>query len=145
MIPGRGKVSSGYGRIAKNDKKAKTDNVNEPTKTEKSKPTKKATKSDLEEALTQMYSGMRSIDSNFTRYEKTSEYSFNLKNWGEWVLPYDGSDNEDDQDDLILSDEFHDKLIDLKDKVESKCPNVLVQYSMEEKKWISVSVHSKLN
>ena len=78
-------------------------------------------------------------------FDGNTEVSFDIRYWGEWVNP-DYAQDEEDYDWKILTEESHERLRKIVADLEEK-HGVHIQYSTEEKCWITfrvmISVNSK--
>lgn len=76
-----------------------------------------------------------------TTYRGQKAFTFELRDWGQWVTP-DGVDDED-YDWEELSDKFRKILKNIKDEAKQAYPEMDFDFEIGEKNWITVTVAVK--
>lgn len=82
---------------------------------------------------------------NFTDINRTKTvYKGSIRSWGTWEFPeYEDEEEEQDYDWNVLSQESVKQLDNLESKLSAKFPKYNINFQVEEKEWLYVTIERK--
>jgi hypothetical protein len=145
MYPGRGVVTTGYGKVALPPESKKPAPVEHP---KPAAPTRPATRQEIEAAMRDLLAEMKRNAGGYGPdidgpYVEDKRSYFSMRHWGHWENPRDQED-EEDYDWQELSDESSTLLTAILAKLMAKYPNVKLSVTGSEKNWLEGEAESQL-
>jgi hypothetical protein len=139
-IPGRGAVTYGFGQVAEKPKTSVPNKQAEPATS--TSPTTPATSDEIAKATSELLAAFKQTANRYSEFRSSND-SFEVRDWGSWENPEDAED-EEDYDWQVLTHQSVHQLKQIIGKVEAKYPNVKFDVTTEEKNWIIARMGSKV-